>query len=835
MPQDQKDPQATQTNAELPAILDAAQARRRAVEADPVRAVQPQVARKLSELQHRRLQTDPATEGEERRLLARFYQAEAGIAEPRHLSNQDRAELARDFRDADLAGRIALLEALEAEHGRDLLAVTEEAFEALPAEERPGARRIAERFLEDRSIGVAPLLGAQLSGLPEDLRALAEQVAGETARADASTASVEGHEDAETASPGERRSGSAELGPPAEAVVFLGNGLGVTDDWDGPAFPQQDSAFLAGLVDDILTAERDDLPDLIEGVEEAFSDDPMVAARLSEFARMRLAGLEGIRGRFGHGRREEVERELRWWRDRLLAGQDYHRQRRADRAAFARAEAVSGYRLRLQEDGSIAIADPGEAPLVTVGWSVAIALARNPEALRERFVLLDRLLTSSEPLDEQIEEINRAFGFSDQFDIETPTSFDEDTRLAILAANAAIREGYDPAAVRAGLIGLLFPEIHQDPIAWGEVLLDVLPIIGEARALADAFKSLDAFFEALLRGDAAEASRHALFTVLNAASVVPLARPLFKALGTVATKALRTRMGSSLARKADPLGLLSRRRLAKSRDRGDAPGNQGGKADDSPGARRNRRPDFLPNPKFQEVFGDLLPKLTIDQRKLLRGLWPHLLGKPAELDFRQLLKNAGFELIEGPNVTALKAGGKKAVFDGVAEKGFPEGFRIITDSLVFPTLGAKGTLFEFKLGGAPLRNTQELGDAAVDAARRKNESLTTEGGISVLAVELLRHNFADLPEALLEKEARRLLGKHANGVRPRRLGQGDVDEIVGAFLAFHRKLRNETAGEMPTIGEAFAALGMAASIRAAANAANLESGNTTDEVDFSRF
>ena len=92
------------------------------------------------------------------------------------------------------------------------------------------------------------------------------------------------------------------------------------------------------------------------------------------------------------------------------------------------------------------------------------------------------------------------------------------------------------------------------------------------------------------------------------------------------------------------------------------------------------------------------------------------------------------------------------------------------------------------------------------------------GRLSIVDFEVLRLGFDEIPEDVLEREARRLLGNHANGVRSKRLSKTDVEDLVGVFLDHHRQLRNQTAGEVATVGEAFLALGLAAGARAAGNA-----------------
>ena len=164
------------------------------------------------------------------------------------------------------------------------------------------------------------------------------------------------------------------------------------------------------------------------------------------------------------------------------------------------------------------------------------------------------------------------------------------------------------------------------------------------------------------------------------------------------------------------------------------------------------------------------------------------------------------------------ASGKETVLDAVSRNGFSDGFRIFANSFILPTPGAKGTIFEFKMGDAPPTSNQVGGKVEVEQANAKGQSVTTKAGISVVDHEVLRYGFNELPEDLIEKEAERLLRNHANGVRSKRLSHADVDELVQVFVGWHRQLRHDTAGEVMTLAEAFIALGLAASERAARNA-----------------
>ncbi len=763
---------------DLVKVVAMAEKLRRRFELDPRGYVEPQVETRLRQLRYQGHLRTPRQENQARLFFAQYYQEQGGIERPRLLSNQERAELVEDYLRADLGTRVDLMKDLETVFSDDWPKAFGELVDGLPLRDQPVARRTYERFEHHRLHSVDPAVGLSIDDWSGELNEASARAAYPDAR-NFGAGAPEPEPEPGTAGHGE--------GPPAPEF---------TDDWSGPALGAARSAFLAGLVDDILVAAPEDLPALEARIEAAFADDPATVQRLVSLARARLGGGSAFLVPVGESPVQAAEAALRDQRDRLLAGRDYNDQRREDRAAFAALEAASGLRLSLRDDGRIAIGEPERPPFVVVSWPVAGALAQSPEEARARFALLDRLITSPEPDHALRNEVDRALGLIAVDEGGEPADF-EATRQAILAARAAIRAGHDPAAVRAGLIATFFPEVTRDPFAWGELLLDLLPVIGEIRSAADAVESFDAMAEALARGDLEEAAKQGLLGALATAGAVPAVGPLFKTLRTLTVRALRTRKVSTALREAPVIKEIAGRHLVA--------------------RSRAGLPSFLGKIKPEEAFAELWPKLSADKRKLLRGLMSPLKGRPVEKEFERLLENAGIDVISIQQRVSSAAAGGDAVLDAVSRGGFSEGFRILTNSFVFPTLGAPGTIFEFKLGDVPLSKGQDAVRKAADQARSQGKTLNL-GNVEVDDFAVLRLGFDEIPEDVLESEARRLLGDHANGVRSRRLSKTDVEDLVGVFLDYHRQLRNRTAGEVATLGEAFLALGLAASARAAQNA-----------------
>jgi len=779
---------------ELAKVVAMAEKQRRRFELDPRGYVEEQVRTKLRQLNHQGLLRNQGQEAQARLFFAGYYQEQGGIENPRLLSNQERAELVQDFLRADLPARVDLMEGLESVYSKEWPKAFGELVNGLPHRERAVARRTFERFEHHRLHSVDPEVGLNIdawSGALDEVPTLPEYPKAQNFGA------AEPATGFDTKDKAEPPSALPDIGAAASALPSPSVVPGVTDDWTGPGLDAERSAFLAGLVEEILAAAPEDLPALEQRIEASFEDDPFSVQRVVSLARARFGEGSEFLVPVGESQTQAAEAALRGLLEQLRSGRDYNDQRREDRAAFAAMEAASGLRLRLQDDGKVSIGEPDQPPLAVVSWSVARAIARDPEEVRERFALIDSLISSRDPDHALRDEIDQALGLITVDEGGEPTDF-EATRQAVLAARAAIREGHDLAAVRAGLIATFFPEVTRDPIAWGELLLDVLPIIGEIRSAGDAIESLDAMAEALARGNLGEAAKQGLLGALATAGAVPAIGPLFKTLRTLTVRALRTRAVSTVLRTSDLLKKVHGRFAVAQ--------------------RRGRMPAFIRHIKAKEAFAEVWPRLTADQKKLLNGLMPHLKGKPVELDFVRLLENAGMDIVTTGQDKLLLASGKKTILDAVSRNGFSDGFRILANSFILTTPGAKGTIFEFKLGDASPTANQMAGKSEVELVKARGKTVTTEGGISAVDYEVLRYGFDEVPEDVIAKEAERLLRNHANGKSSKRLTHADVDELVQVFVGWHRQLRHDTAGEVMTVAEALIALGIAAGQRAARNA-----------------
>lgn len=745
------------TVEELAKVVAMAETERRRFELDPRGRVEPQVRAKLQQLRHRGYVVNDRQESQARLFFAHYYQEQGGIENPRLLSNQERAELVQDFRRSDLAARVDIMKDLEGAFLKQWPKAYGELVDGLPLRERAIARRTFERFEHHRLHSVDPAVGLNIDDWSGELDDLSTAAAFPDARISGASRSATVPDKVDDAPPPEL----PDTGTAASASPNPSMAPGITDDWTGPGLDAERSAFLAGLVDEILAAAPGDLPILEERIAAAFADDLFTVRRLTGLARARLGEGVDFLVPVGGSQTRAAEASLRTLRDQLQAGRDYNDERREDRAAFATLETASGLRLRLRHDGKIAIGEPNQPPLASVSWSVVRAITRNPEKVRERFALIDHLITSKESDHALRNEIDRALGLISGDEGGEPRDF-EGTRQAILAARAAMRDGADPAAVRAALVATFFPEVAGHPIAWGELLLDVLPIIGEIRSAFDAVENFDAMTEALARGNLGDAAKQGLLGVLATAGAVPVVGPLFKTIRTVTVRAVRSRTGSEMLQKTPLISdLTARHKLARS---------------------RAGMPSFVKKIHAEEVFRDLWESLSTDKRKLLRGLMPHLKGKPVERDLERQLENAGIDVIATQQQLNLVAAGITTVLDAVSKNGFSDGVRILTNSFIFPTMGAPGTIFEFKLGDALLSRSQKAVERTLAQLRSKGATLTL-GNISVVDLEVLRLGFDEISEDMLEREARRLLGNHANGVRSRRLTRADVDELVSVFIA----------------------------------------------------
>ena len=761
---------------------------RRRFELDPRGYVEPQVEARLRQLHYQGHLRTPRQENQARLFFAQYYQEQGGIESPRLLSNQERAELVEDFLRADLGTRVDLMKDLETVFSDDWQKAFGELIDGLPLRDQPVARRTYERFEHHRLHSVDPAVGLSIDDWSGELNEATARAAYPDARNFGAGAPAPKPEpDPGTAGHGE--------GPPVQDF---------TDDWSGPALGAARSAFLAGVVDDILAAAPEDLPVLEARIEAAFADDPATVQRLVSLARARLGGGSAFLVPVGESPVQVAEAALRDQRDRLLAGRDYNDQRREDRAAFAALEAASGLRLSLRDDGRIAIGEPERSPFVVVSWPVAGALARSPEEARARFALLNRLITSPEPDHALRNEVDRALGLIAVDEGGEPADF-EATRQAILAARAAIRAGHDPAAVRAGLIATFFPEVTRDSIAWGELLLDLLPVIGEIRSAADAVESFDAMAAALARGDLEEAAKQGLLGALATAGAVPAVGPLFKTLRTLTVRALRTPAGTALARETPGLNRgVAHVALTRRLDRNATP-------------RLKKLASSVRSAKAEDVFASAWPALTADKKKLLRGLLPHIKGRSVEGDFEELLKILGVQLAKGQRDRTVPLPSGDRILDAVAETGFSRPFRTLTELFFLPAFAIKpGTGVEMKQALAVGKPSQRAKDRQMTGLIGQGQPPSTLANITIEDYLLLRAALHEVPETRVLEVTGQLLEKHV--VQTGRLTRADADDLLRDLRTWHRDQARGTAGEVATLGEAVLALGLAASARAAQNA-----------------
>ena len=174
------------------------------------------------------------------------------------------------------------------------------------------------------------------------------------------------------------------------------------------------------------------------------------------------------------------------------------------RESFAAFERATGYTtLPVAVDGP---AGPGsgsgvaffrkgsETPFMTLPPAVALAIARTPEAAAKTLPLLEAWLggtVSAEDLDQMARALLIRESGPD-LDGTGEEIVDDSAYRAFLAAREAVEAGANPDEIAALMSPVLFPEAFRDPDAGLDFVLDMLPVIGDVRAILDVIDALEA-------------------------------------------------------------------------------------------------------------------------------------------------------------------------------------------------------------------------------------------------------------------------------------------------------------------------------------------------------
>lgn len=207
-----------------------------------------------------------------------------------------------------------------------------------------------------------------------------------------------------------------------------------------------------------------------------------------------------------------------------------------------------------------------------------------------------------------------------------------------------------------------------------------------------------------------------------------------------------------------------------------------------------------PGVPIEKALGGAFRKLTDEQKKTLRGLFPAAMGRAGERHGVRLLEDAGQTVTTNASKTATKVdmGGRTvkrrydALIEEVQRNFFVDAFRIFRPH-------TRTAAVEVKVGGSRL-GRQKKTDRAMEA----DGSYAQEAGH-------FRFRVKDIPEADFEHAVRELFAKHVSSGK---FSQKEVNRIVGGFKKLRRGHGNWFNGEL--------LIGMSARLVASRYAADAE-------------
>lgn len=288
-----------------------------------------------------------------------------------------------------------------------------------------------------------------------------------------------------------------------------------------------------------------------------------------------------------------------------------------------------------------------------------------------------------------------------------------------------------------------------------DIVLDVLPGIGNVRSGMEAYESYRKAIEAVQREDWNAFLKHGGMGLLNTVGAVggPFSAPLIRLAKLAIRQLVRATPGARQAAAAH--------RLYRAKKRADVP---------------------YPSVPLQKAVGRVFHKLTDDQKKTLRGLFPGVLGRAGERHAVRLLEDAGQTVTTKASKTTTKVdmGGRtvKRRYDGLIEEVqrnfFVDAFKIFRPH-------TKTAAIETKVGASRLGRQKKI-DRAMEA----------DGSYAQEAVHL-RFSVKNIPEKDFEHAVRQLFAKHVSSGK---FSAKEVDRIVGGFKRLRRGNGDWVTGEV---------------------------------------
>jgi hypothetical protein len=335
-----------------------------------------------------------------------------------------------------------------------------------------------------------------------------------------------------------------------------------------------------------------------------------------------------------------------------------------------------------------------------------------------------------------------------------------DRELALLDVVEGQTSGASKADMAETLVNAYAPDGAEDLALARDLLLDMLPIIGEVRSAQDAVTDFTAMTKAIEAGDWKLAGQNGLFAVLAVAGAAPGVGKVAKLARTALVRGLRTTAGG---RK-----LVAGYRLQRGLNQAKMESVAGWK-------------NSFPTASPQSVFGATLETFPKDLRSHIEGAWPYIVGEAGERSMRRSLKDVGATQIDDIADRRFEIDGKGRNYDAVVRQDLKTKFGMF---LLPAENGDAWKGLEMKINQSKHGRQAPL-DAKVNDKTLKAKQVTKKGdGRPTLEVEEVVH-FRDrldqIPIEILEETLRDVLknGRNNGWTNER------IQELVGRVRHFH--------------------------------------------------
>ncbi|MDF1749951.1 MAG: hypothetical protein P1V34_13850 [Alphaproteobacteria bacterium] len=322
-----------------------------------------------------------------------------------------------------------------------------------------------------------------------------------------------------------------------------------------------------------------------------------------------------------------------------------------------------------------------------------------------------------------------------------------DRELALMDVVEGRASGASEAELAETLVNAYAPDREEDLALARDLLLDMLPIVGEIRSAQDAVTDFTAMTKAIEAGDWKLASQSGLFGVLAVAGAVP-------GFGKVA-KLARTTLVRGLRTTAAGRRVVAGVRLAKFER------------------------------QFPEKFKtfntkDLIQGIPEADQRSVQLLLNMSMGDVTEKEVVQAMKDAGFDVVDERKYLAV--GKKHDLADSarIYDAATPEGVDNLLGIFWRPDERKLGTAIEVKSGKARLGPSQKLNDigtikeSAIIGSKEKSK-------FSVQNVRYLRVRLDQIDPKHLEGSLSKRLG---DVVKKGKLSKEAADTILHRAMAY---------------------------------------------------